>query len=78
MKFCKDCRHAIQQEGIDYDYWGNAQCKLFPVPERIDLVTGDSRPPDFLFCSEVRESLVKGRCGPEGKLFEPRQSEKKV
>lgn len=67
MKYCKDCRWAIKPDAG----WSNARCLKCAMPAKVDLVTGETVPGEQMYCVVARDSLVNGRCGPEGKLFEP-------
>ena len=77
MKFCKDCIHMFTRQ-IQHLRIGSASTPIFGAPHAycthvkltiVDPVWGDEHP---RLCSEERASTA-GYCGPEGKLFEPRQ-----
>lgn len=63
MKLCKDCRHYRS-----YENWSSLDsCEHPSLPLRTEVVRGERL---AYTCSEVRAS--RGKCGPDGVLFEPR------
>lgn len=70
-RFCKDCKWLFLTPGATNLEF--ARCgRLQPAYEALDPVTGEielKRPP--IFCSTSRDSA--SMCGPEGKLFEPKE-----
>lgn len=71
-KLCINCKH-FRGEFL-MDRYG--KCAKSPVVSDVDeyLVTGriDNRKREYNFCSIVRK--YNPACGPDGKLFEPRNS----
>jgi hypothetical protein len=75
LKLCKDCRWVDWYlPTLGKDIPGNAMCR-HPTsirPARTNLITGAVRPAESASCTEVRQSLVKDRCGEVGQCWEPR------
>lgn len=59
MKLCMDCKHIVD---TDSGY----TCKLYPEHYMMPVSDRKCYPQ---FCSTERKS---GKCGPDGKLWEPR------
>ena len=69
LPFCVDCKWMRPDRGsaLKFAKCGHPQSRSFL--NCYELVTGDSADADLLYCSVMR-GLV-GRCGAEGRLFEP-------
>ena len=68
-KYCRDCKY-IHFDFISYN-WRLKTCKHpFLLTEEINLVTGD-REHLIVTCNDMRYN--SDECGPEGKLWEPRE-----
>jgi hypothetical protein len=64
MKFCKDCKYAMIENGaIRYAKCGHDRAKNVCVEA---LVTGEGEAVEFLYCATMRADI----CGTEAKLFE--------
>ena len=66
MKFCKDCKHIIGKRmvGLEMD----------PVCGKVthlNLVTGEQ---EHFTCLAERITHAEGYCGPEAKMFEPKEA----
>jgi hypothetical protein len=68
---CIDCKHFKNDK---YSHPKFGKCVLYPIVLEYDLVTGNEyfQVNDHQFCSIVRRT---GGCGPEGRLFEPKEKE---
>jgi hypothetical protein len=58
MKLCKDCKHYT----VGHSYQDLCKAKF-----RVDLVTGRK---DYALAERMRDAILDGNCGAEGKLFE--------
>jgi hypothetical protein len=81
MKLCVDCKYALNTMP-DYrpskpslgDYVWYCQHPASTIPAaQPSLVTGRVEPPQQLSCTEARGRGSMANCGPEGKLWEPRE-----
>lgn len=62
--FCKDCKFSPNWFAGEY-----RRCRHTEAVRPINPVDG-GRPPNQ-FCSSMRDTF--GKCGPDGKLWEPRK-----
>jgi hypothetical protein len=74
-KLCRDCRHARPFNNmfawLRGERWRLARCRAeLEFPNR-QLTDGLVRRDDMGFCAVAR--IHDDDCGPEGKLFEPKQ-----
>ena len=71
MKFCKDCRHFLPAAKMPasghYGRYDRQEHECAAFRDGFNLVTGER----FLPCEYCRRE--NGPCGPDAKLFEPRQ-----
>ena len=68
VKLCINCIH-IRQELSAFP-----KCARQPLPDSVDLVTGEIIESDLTYCRVARNPLNNdfGQCGPSGNLFEPK------
>lgn len=72
-KFCVNCRHSRQpvHEGTDpKDY---TRC-VYTYPGEVDLVTGEPRKQQFMYCCSLRDSMSERNCGPDARFFEAKET----
>ena len=75
-KFCKDCRWcSIDPEHTVVQEMEFARCihpDMLPEPQKPDLVTGETDPVKYRFCSTERITNYMNLCGTDGNLWEPK------
>lgn len=84
MKLCKDCKHLVVRQEVTYPafitgmWWWKKEHYCTPEPRPvcmapiIDVVSGD----DFNKVGtnpRERRSYITDQCGPDGKLWEPKE-----
>jgi len=75
VKLCKDCKHAIPN--ATSDAWWRCAKTMQPIPQNsyergLALVTGKGLEPGTMFdCCDLCR-CPGGKCGPEGKMWEPK------
>ena len=75
---CTDCKHNraswISRQFNSSVYWN---CNSVPpTPARYDPSDGTTRPAYYTSCHAMRS--YRSECGPEGKLWEPRNPKKRT
>jgi len=75
---CTDCKHNraswISRQFNSSVYW---DCNgVPPTPAQYDPSDGTTRPAYYTSCSSMRS--YRSECGPEGKLWEPRNLKKRT
>lgn len=70
-KFCKDCKWSSFErwDGVPGVYY----CRK-PIERGINLVTGEPVVQDSRLCAFFRSEIEPG-CGPEGRYFEPKDTQ---
>ena len=66
QKFCVNCKYFIQHSNpnVDNRY---GKCSLYPINDRIRLVTGNNKDITYAFCSTAR--TFENMCGAKGKSY---------
>lgn len=69
-KYCVDCKHYSRMAFATEDF---AKCLVSVRDEEVNLVTGIKPPKRYGYCDFERQATYT--CGPDGKNFEPKESD---
>jgi hypothetical protein len=69
VPLCKDCRFMLAPIGAN---WICTHPSSWKEPET-NFLTGAAIEGTQVFCVTARKGILKQRCGPEGRFWEPRE-----
>lgn len=70
-KFCVNCRYS-EAPSANFDVKDYTKC-TYSYPGEVDLVTGEPKKQQFIYCCSLRDSMSARNCGPNAQFFEAKE-----